>query len=162
MQSRGQRHRASIPPVQMQWEHQARSPGLLNGVAVPLPEEVLRALQDPVSIYKTLRSKHATGSAHGCLYSPLYRSRDATRCDMAEVLLGGFCLVGLAPLCHTTDMETAILVQRWGLAIQVYGYRCGTGRHANPGKCDTTGAERESERDLSCVATLCKPNYTCL
>lgn len=44
----------------MQWEHQIRSPGMPDGMAFSFPEEVLRAVQDAVSIHKVIPPTNAT------------------------------------------------------------------------------------------------------
>lgn len=50
--------------MQMQRQHQVRPPGLLDGVALALAEEVLRAVQNALSIYQAVRTRHAAVAAH--------------------------------------------------------------------------------------------------
>ena len=111
MQRRGQRGRAAISPLQVQRFHQARPPGLFDGMAVPLSEEVLRALQNPVSVYEAVFAKYATTPSRSSLLSPLRGALDATSCNVAEVLFGGGSLAGLPSLCHQTGVEASLLVQ---------------------------------------------------
>lgn len=110
MQRGGQRGRAIISPLQVQRFHQARPPGLLDGMAVPLSKEVLRALQNAIPIYKAVFAEYATAPSHWDLLSSLRGTFDAASCDMAEVLLGGGSLVGLPSLCHQASVEAPLLV----------------------------------------------------
>ena len=50
--------------MQMQREHTFCAPGVLDGVAGPLPEEILRTLQDTLHLHKTLRSLDALHAAN--------------------------------------------------------------------------------------------------
>jgi hypothetical protein len=95
----------------MQRKHQARPPGLLDGMAIPLSEEVLRALQDAVPVYEAVLSKHAPASPHWCLLPALCRSLDAAPGNVAAVLPGAYGLAGLPPLCDQTGVEAPLLVQ---------------------------------------------------
>lgn len=63
LSQRGLRCRAALLSLQVQWQYQVRPPRLLDGMAVALEQETLRALQDPFPLYKTLRLAHATHSA---------------------------------------------------------------------------------------------------
>lgn len=54
--------------MQMQRQHQVRPPGLLDGMALALAEEVLRAVQNALPIHQAVRSRHAAVAAHTHLY----------------------------------------------------------------------------------------------
>lgn len=54
LSQRGLRHRAFVLPMQMQRQHQVCPPGLSDGMALTLQQEVLRALQDAFPFHQAV------------------------------------------------------------------------------------------------------------
>lgn len=69
-------------------------------MAVPFSEEALRALQDSIPVYETVLPKYATESTHRRLLPPLPASLGTKYWDLAKVLLSGYSVARLPPLCH--------------------------------------------------------------
>jgi hypothetical protein len=95
----------------MQWEYQARPPGLPDGMAFPLSEEALRALQDPLPIHEALFSKYAAELTPWGCFPSLCPPFDAEHCDLVEVLLSGYGLARMSSICYQTGLEAVVLVQ---------------------------------------------------
>ena len=111
MQRGRKRHRALVSPLQMQWQYQACSPGLPDGMAVALAKEALRALQNPIPIYKVILAQYATVTPSRCLLPSLPPSFGPQYCDLVEILFGEHCLAGMPSIRYTTNLAALVLVQ---------------------------------------------------
>lgn len=89
------KHRAGAPllSLQVQWQHQIRTPGMPHGVAVTLAEEVLRAVQDVLSLHQALPPRHAHPHTHGRFRAPRRRSHTQAVHDLVSRRSG---MLGLA------------------------------------------------------------------
>jgi hypothetical protein len=79
-------------------------------MALPLSEEVLRALQNPVPLHEAVLAKHAAESPYRRLRAPIYRPHATSPCNLAEILLGGWGLARITPICRPAGMEAPLLV----------------------------------------------------
>jgi len=114
---RGDGHPTVVLPVQVQWEHKIRPPGLPDGVALSFSKEVLRAMQDSLPIYQTLRPVHATHSATTAISSADGHPQLANIIEMDPLRRGWLCMALLATLVNKTSLETALLASGWQLDI---------------------------------------------
>ena len=111
MQRRGERLRAFVPSLQMQWEYQVCPSGLLDGVAIAFAKETLRTLQNGFQIHEAILSEYATDATYTCPRPACSHPYREECHDMATVLSGGYSLAGVSPIHHPTSMEAAFLVQ---------------------------------------------------
>lgn len=88
LSGRRERRRASLLSLQVQWEYQICPPGLFDGVAIPLAEKALRALQDAVPIYEAVRPRYAQGLAGLRFYEPHDKIHFQEHASLAEGCLG--------------------------------------------------------------------------
>lgn len=99
----------------MLWLHQVRPPGLFDGVALALAEEVLRALQDALSFHQAVPSSDAAAAPDNRFHkkgpSPLAEMARFQR----QGLLGYLCLDRDAAVYDEILVEDIVLACRWWL-----------------------------------------------
>lgn len=96
----------------VQWQYQARPPGLLDGVALPFTKETLRALQDALPLHQALRSKYAQIVAMARLCQPHGQIFLRQHAAVDESVAGYAGLVWSLAVRYEECMEYVVLVQR--------------------------------------------------
>jgi hypothetical protein len=110
----GGKHRARAPvlPMQVQRQHQIRTPRMPHGMAVAFAKEVLRAVQDFIPLYQTLPPWHADPDTHLCLYTSRCRAHTQALHDMVSGRPGSFCVAGPTALVHARRLAQFVLGRR--------------------------------------------------
>src|SRR5690242_8354520 len=99
----------------MQWQYQIRPSRMSDGVVVTHAEEALRAVQDVLSLHKTIPPWHAVSYTHHRLLAPC----SFTCCQYVPYLVQGdpgrFCLAGATAMVHASRLAQPLLGWRWWL-----------------------------------------------
>ena len=101
--------------MQMQWKHQICPPSLSHGVALSLPEETLRAVQDSLQVHEALRSSHAKLGTLECVLQASVVTCLTWIDDVVKMESGNICMAWMGALVHANDLEGTVLAWRWGL-----------------------------------------------
>lgn len=105
---------AAVLPMQVQWQHQVRSSKLFDGMAITFAEEALRAVQNPVSIHKTLSPKYAKLCPSTDFLASSCSAYLENPSDLVQISFGAFRLGGLASLVYADCLEGSFLdCRRW-------------------------------------------------
>lgn len=111
MQRRGYARRATVLPLQVQWQHQVRPPGLPDGMALPFPEEALRAVQDALPLHQAIRPEHAQNRSILRFYQPHRKISVPQYAGLGSGWLGPDGLAGLVALPHEEGLVSPVLAQ---------------------------------------------------
>jgi len=94
-----------------------------NGVAVPHSEEVLRTLQDSISLHEALPPADAHSSTDGSISSKSCLPPAGLHADMVPRTSGGFRVDSVPAMVHAIGLVNDVLVWRCWLGSRSIGQR---------------------------------------
>jgi hypothetical protein len=100
----------------MQRQYQICSPKLPNGMAWTFAEEVLRALQDPLSVYQNIRPQYALGTPGTGFCEGVSCAWTSFAAYMAPIRFGCVRLAWMVAMVDACYMACFILARRWTMA----------------------------------------------
>jgi hypothetical protein len=103
----------------MQWEHQIRSSGMLDGMAVTFSKEVLRTVQNAISIHKAVPPADATNHTYLSLYTEGDHPCLQTSLDMVSSGSGNHGMAGMPTMVNEGNLEDGLLDRRFWLGTSI-------------------------------------------
>ena len=101
--------------MQMFRQHQIRTPGMLDGMALSFSQEALRALQNAFPVHEVVRCEYATDTTLGCLREEGVLAYCSYGWENAADKSRRLRLVGLDTMAYSVGMEMVLLDRRRGM-----------------------------------------------